>query len=255
MSSETVGQWHITLLGRWGLRRGRVPVVVGRRQRRLLAAVALRGPRSRPYFAQLLWPEVTSARAANNLRNTLWHTTHELPGVVISTPEVIDLHPDVDVDVHRVQSCAAEVLIEGASDPVDVLLDQEPLLPDWYEDWVLDERESLRRLRVDCLEVVARRALAGERSAPPAASDRRLAVRTAMAACEAEPLSETLALLLIQAHVAAGNIAVGVKAFETFRARLHNELFVRPSGELVAYVTELTRTLRVPGPRLQYLHG
>lgn len=253
MSSDTVDQWHITLLGRWGLCRGFVPIVVGRRQRRLLAAVALRGPRARAYFAQLLWPEVTTARAANNLRNTLWHTTHELPQLVVSTAESIDLHPDVSVDVHQLQGQVAEVLIAGTSTDVDLLLDQEPLLPDWYDDWVLEERETLRRLRVDCLEVVARRALAGEQSTPPAASDRRLAVRTAMAACEAEPLSETLALLLIQAHVAAGNIAVGIKAFETFTARLHNELFVRPSGEIVAYVAEITRTLRSQGPRLRYL--
>ena len=252
MSSVATDGWHVGLLGGWMLRRNAVPVPVPRRPRRLITAIALRGPRSRPYLAQLLWPDVSTRRATNNLRNTLWHTTHELPGLLADSAEVVDLHPGVVVDVHEAHRAAANVMLTRGLTGVDALVEQEPLLPDWYEDWVLDERESLHRLRVECLETLTRRALdSGAVGNPGQAAASRVAVRTAIAACAAEPLSESLALLLIQAHVAAGDVAVGLKSFETFRSRLNTELFVQPSGSLDSYVEGITRTLRTPSARLQ----
>lgn len=255
MAGAASGGWRVGLLGGWRLHRSRVPVAVARRQRRLVAAIALRGSRSRTYLSQLLWPEVSSARATNNLRNTLWHITHELPGLVVAGPDLVDLRSDVVVDVHLAQRAAAEVLLAGSFSGVEMLLEQEPLLPDWYEDWVLDERDALRRLRVECLELLARRALAEPDLLAGRPGAARLTVRIATAACEAEPLSESLALLLIRAHVASGDVAVGLKTFEGFRTRLHEELLVQPSGELHTYVSDITRTLRSPGPRLRSVQG
>jgi len=102
------------------------------------------------------------------------------------------------------------------------------LLPDWYDDWVLQERERLRQLRLLALEAAGERLLeTGRRSE---------ASIVALAAVCADPLRETAYRLLIRSHLAAGNLAEAVRQFGIFRARLWRELGLEPSAEIVELV-------------------
>jgi DNA-binding SARP family transcriptional activator len=65
------------------------------------------------------------------------------------------------------------------------------------------------------------------------------AVDTALAAVEAEALRESAQLLLIRAHIEAGNRAAAVDQFVRFRALLAAELHVEPSRELTSLVARV----------------
>jgi len=109
----------------------------------------------------------------------------------------------------------------------------EELLPDWYDDWVLEERESLRHLRLLALEAAAN-TLIGARSYPEAA-------RAAIAAVRADPLRESSTRLLIRAYLAAGNLAEALHQFRAFRLRLARELGLEPSPQMMELMRGLAR--------------
>ena len=81
------------------------------------------------------------------------------------------------------------------------LLSGEELLPGWYDDWVLAERESLEQLRLRALDRLARQAL--DRG------DLVLAIDAARSATEIEPHSEAACEVALRAHLARGDRAGG----------------------------------------------
>jgi DNA-binding SARP family transcriptional activator len=116
------------------------------------------------------------------------------------------------------------------------------LLPDWYEEWVQDERESLRQLRLHGLETLAAALSRAGRHAD--------AIQAALAAIRIEPLRETAHRTLIEAHLAEGNCSEARRQFGQCRRLLREELGVEPS--------ESTRRLIKPEPVLtgsRVLHG
>lgn len=66
------------------------------------------------------------------------------------------LAPGVEVDLHEVRAQARRVLRHELSTPDDVddLCLAGELLPDWYDDWVLIERERFRQLRLHALDAL-----------------------------------------------------------------------------------------------------
>ncbi|MFP5311024.1 MAG: BTAD domain-containing putative transcriptional regulator, partial [Actinomycetes bacterium] len=86
----------------------------------------------------------------------------------------------------------------------------------------------LRQLRLSALELMARQYLG--------AGEPCRAVIAAISAVSIEPLRESAHLLLVQAHLAAGNRAAAVRAYRMFASRLQAELGVMPSGQLTALV-------------------
>ncbi len=76
------------------------------------------------------------------------------------------------------------------------------LLPDWYDDWVLVERERLRQLRLHALERLAERAIGEARYGQ--------AIDIALTAIQADPLRESAHRMLIRAHAAEGNSSLAI---------------------------------------------
>jgi SARP family transcriptional regulator, regulator of embCAB operon len=105
------------------------------------------------------------------------------------------------------------------------------LLPDWYEDWALIEAEDWRQLRLHALDALTERLIAQGRYAD--------ATSAALAAVKAEPLRETSHAALIRVHLAEGNRAEALAAFERYRALLQAELGVAPSTRLQALIKDL----------------
>ncbi len=222
--------WSLNLLGGWRLSRDGQPVRVGIRQQRLIGALALLGPRPRSAVAGLLWPDSSEPQATASLRVALWHVSHEHPGLLAVAENPLALSSAVAVDVDSLQQSIVAVPDHV---PVRALLEQlrtAELLPGWYEDWVIDEQERMRHLRLIALDALARGLLdAGD----PAAQE------AALIALTLEPLRTTSNVLLIRAQLAAGNYNAAVRAFDLFRLRSLDAFGTEPSirfSELVRKV-------------------
>lgn len=186
------------------------PIELADPARRLLALLALRRKaQPRAFVAGNLWPDKLDARALANLRSALWllHATG-CPVLVDVKGWALALSPSVHVDVHRVQ---AEVgpLIESASTarPVPDAADSrltvdsdslfEDLLPGWYDDWVLLERERFAELQVHALDVLVEALIDADRHG--------LAIQLALRLVALDPLRERSQLALIRAYLAEGS--------------------------------------------------
>jgi DNA-binding SARP family transcriptional activator len=128
---------------------------------RLLAFLALNDrPLSRSFVAGCLWLEASDGRAGANLRSALWRLRQASAGVVQVTGDRLAVAESVRVDVREAVAHARRVVGDpevpsaGDLDGAELLGE---LLPDWYDDWVLVERERLRQLRVHALEHICRR--------------------------------------------------------------------------------------------------
>jgi DNA-binding SARP family transcriptional activator len=165
-----------------GARRQEVPE--GSKQ--LLAFVALRGRRvERRQAAGTLWPLGDEARAAGNLRSALWRLRRVGIEVLIADKCSLALSAGVLVDLHLMDQWARR-LIDGAAFEDDLTVsaswaDALDLLPDWYDDWALMERERVRQQMLHALEALSRTLARAGRLAE--------AVETAILAVSADPLS------------------------------------------------------------------
>lgn len=233
MSVALAQDWHLSLLGAWRLRRGSNTVAVASREQRLIACLGLLGCRHRSFLAGLLWPKSSETQAAGNLRTTVWCISHTFPHLIRTGADTLELHESVRVDVTALQRHVATLMSQPEARMPDSYLEdlsRADLLPGWYDDWVIFEQERLRQLRLSALEHLARQHLnAGEPGR---------AVIAALSAASIEPLRESTHLLLVQAHLAAGNRAAAVRAYTMFAGRLEDELGVQPSNQLTDLVSE-----------------
>jgi DNA-binding SARP family transcriptional activator len=105
------------------------------------------------------------------------------------------------------------------------------LLPGWYDDWVLLERERLRQLRMHALEALAEKYAAAARYGD--------AVQAAYAAVRAEPLRESAHRTVVRVHLAEGNVAEAVRAYESFQAMLADEIGAAPTPQMCRLIDSL----------------
>jgi DNA-binding SARP family transcriptional activator len=184
-----------------------------------------------------LWPDATEEQAQSSLRSALWRLQKSLPGLVEASGGALRLAAGVDVDVRELTGWAYRVLdprvdVDGVRTSDAVLRGE--LLPGWYDDWVLLERERLRQLRMHALEVLADKLVCVGRYGE--------AVQAAMAAVAAEPLRESARRAVVRVHLAEGNVAEAVREYEAFRELLADELGVLPSPQMET----LLRGIRLP---------
>jgi len=201
---------------------------------RLLAFLALRrGAADRRHVAGSLWPAVGDARAAGNLRSALWRLNASDVPLVRTTSASLELRDEVSVDVHLLADWAARV-ISGSARPHDLAvmpwdLDHLDVLPGWYDDWILIERERLRQRLCHALERLSGEMVRQRRYAE--------AVEAALITVLADPLRESAQRVLIEAYLAEGNWAEARLRYESYRDLLGRELGVRPSASLAALVS------------------
>ncbi len=227
------GQWFLQLFDCWDLRFGGEPVQVCTREQRLVAFVALRGRRLRSYIAGLLWPDSSQEHAQSNLRAALYRAQRTLPGVLSVDRTTVSLRPLVDVDVHdfrrRVADISASTTEVDVASALEVLRDSE-LVPGWYDEWVLYERERLHDESVRALETLALLELDQGRGHTAAAAAR--------AASEYEPLRETPHAIEIRAHLMNGHVADAVHSYRAYAGLLRNEMGLEPSAALRGLVMD-----------------
>jgi DNA-binding SARP family transcriptional activator len=214
---------------------GRLTVLSASAQR-LLALLAIRDRwTQRVHAAGVLWPEATEDRALGNLRTILWRLRRYGVDMVQTDGALIRLAATVDVDTRRLSEVArqfTETAAEVQALEVRQLTGSGDLLPDWYDDWVLIERERLRQLRLHMLEVACAK-LAG-------AGRYGEAVAAGVAAVECEPLRESANRALVQAHLAEGNAGEALRQYRWFRDVLHRELGLRPTPQMETLVAPIS---------------
>lgn len=130
---------------------------------------------------------------------------------------VLEAESDL-AEAHRIAAHA----LEGSPLTFDeITLLSNDILPGWHEDWVLPAHEAFRLLRVQALEAACRTMAASGNLA--------LAIQAGAAALAAEPLQESAAEALIDAHLAQRNRHEAAQCFRTLAQRLHDELGVGPN--------------------------
>ncbi len=201
---------------------------------RLVAYLALHD-RSllRVHVAGKLWLDATEERSCANLRSALWRLRRPGPAVVEASTSHVGISKEVTIDLHEVVALARRI-VEGATPEAQLDVEREPLcgdlLPDWYDDWVLAERERLRQLRLHALETLSDDLARAGRFAE--------AVDTALRAVHADPLRESAHRALIRAHLAEGNPGEAFRQYRSFADRLRDELDMEPSALMQELVAE-----------------
>lgn len=224
MDDDGYGELKLDLLGSWRLSRGGVVVHVATRQQRLIAALALKGPRLRSYLVGLLWPDYPDSKALESLRVSVHLISRQVPGLVVNEGRMLSLNDHVDVDLKRFRAQTRAMNQTGFSaDAVSLLFElrDAQLLPGWYEDWVMFEQSRLQQDRLRTFTEIAARSLA--------LGDCVTAGTAAEAAVEIEPLYENAVRLLIRAELQQGNPAAALRAYERYRKQLGEDMGLLPA--------------------------
>jgi DNA-binding SARP family transcriptional activator len=228
-----IGSATLCLLG------GPVVIKNGRRleipegSKRLLVFVTLNGGRvSRRHAAGTLWPNGNDDRAAGNLRSALWRLRGAGIDILHADKWMLHLDPELSVDITQLSRWAAK-MIEGTVDgsdlgPLDLNPEALNLLPGWYDEWVISERERVRQRLLHAMESLVHRLVSHGLYAD--------AVEVAMTAVGVEPLRESAQRVLIEAHLAEGNLVEAHRVYVAYSEMLAAELGVSPSVELAEMV-------------------
>jgi DNA-binding SARP family transcriptional activator len=219
--SELSGLSQLHLLGGFHL------VVEGARVRvqpsgqRLLALLGLRGACPRVLAAGTLWGDVPERKALACLRTTIWRL--RIIGLLVSEPasDMLRSPPGLPADVNDLPGVVAAW---RAAAPTGSPPASQELLPGWYEDWVILERERVRQALIHRVEWHADRAIRD--------GDPHGGVEWGLLAVRIDPLRESAHRLVIRAHLAAGNTGEARRHFASVLLLMHTELGVPPSNQL-----------------------
>ncbi len=198
---------------------------------RLLAYLAVRRrPQLRTHLAGVLWTDDTEQRARANLRTALWRLKESGTALVQVSPDHVALADHVTVDLQQSHDLANRIMRgEGLNlrpIPEDLLAHE--LLPDWYDDWLLIERERHRQLRLHALENLSIRLRCD--------GSYGRAIQAGLTAIAAEPLRESAHRCVIEAHLAEGNRCEAYRQFGAYRDLTTSQLGCEPSEQLRSLV-------------------
>ncbi len=223
---EAAAPTQLNLLNGFELRHDDRAVNVPTNVARVLAFLALRSrPQHRTTVAGTLWLDSPEERAAANLRTALWKARRVDRDLVVSQGSYLKLGPTVEIDLDAMVARAHQLTedptaeIDPATSP-DGLSDE--LLPEWYDDWVLLERERLRQIRLHSLEALCTRLSTLARHG--------LAIEAGLAAVRAEPLRESAHRAVIRAHLAEGNAGEALRQFDELAKVLRENLGIVPTA-------------------------
>jgi DNA-binding SARP family transcriptional activator len=202
---------------------GRTEIPLG--AQRVVAFVALHDrPLLRSFVAGSLWLDSTEERAAANLRSTLWRIHRIEPRLIDTSGRTLQLGVEVSVDLRRTEAMA-HALLRGDPDarPEATQLARD-LLPDWYDDWVLFERERFRQLRLRALETLCDQLTSAGRLAE--------ALEVGLLSVTGEPLRESAHRAVMRVYIADGNPGEAIRQYRLCERLFGEQLGVRPSAQM-----------------------
>jgi DNA-binding SARP family transcriptional activator/predicted ATPase len=234
-------QLRLALLGKPKFERNGQPVpgLTSIKGQALLAYLAVtRQPHSRSALAGLLWSDMPEEVARTNLRVTLSQLRKAVGDVVIGARHSVEFnrHSNTWLDVEALENAASSGTdLAAAADLYrgDFLADFYVPEAELFEEWVVVERERLRRLALSMLGTVADSALAQGHWAVGINAARRL--------LSIEPWHEGGHQQLMKVLVANGQRSAALAQYETCRRILTEELGVEPAAETMALVEAIRR--------------
>lgn len=193
----------------------------------------------REELMDLLWPDLGSDAAANNLRFAL-HVARQALFDAASLPsdgDAIRLSHDgeyrVDVDAFESAAGIARSTRTRSACDMAIALYQGDLLPeDAFEDWSVPRREQLRASFHALLRQAA--ALASDRSDLPAA---HAALERLV---QSEPTDEPARVDLMRSYAKAGEPAEAMRHYDLLVSALRSELDAAPEPATAALYREIT---------------
>jgi DNA-binding SARP family transcriptional activator len=228
MSAHSV---RLELNGGFCLRIDQASVTVSESSQRLLVYLALAGPNERRVIASDLWPDKGEDRAGANLRTALWRLTTLDGGartieLVRGDHSRLTLADCVVVDAHATEqlgwSLRRGVRIDDRQ--VGDFFALGELLPGWYEDWVLLERERLGQLQLHFLETIAYQFLA--------AGSITAALDTALRLVALDPLREGSQRVLLTIYCSEGSLGQAQRQLDRYRSLLSEAFGCEPKLSL-----------------------
>jgi len=229
---------ELKLFGEFELRRagGQAIDLPAQKERALLAVLALPpgAIHSRDKLASLLWSDRGDAQARDSLKHALYRLRQCLRPASPS-PIVADRR-SVRLDAAGLSSDVAsfeQLLAVGGPDVLEQattlfrgdLLEGIGVRDPAFEDWLLVERQRLRRLAEDALtNLIAQSMADGAPKRAEVAARRLLAL---------DPLREAACRAMMQIHAEASQAPQALKLYEALRDRLHRELGVKPEPQTV----------------------
>jgi len=183
----------------------------------------------------LLWPELDSDRARNNLKQLVFSLRRALsPDVFAATGPSLRLDPNaITVDVWAYEKAIADGALEnGVSRYGGAFLDgfSVPGLTE-FERWVETERERLARVHAETLDTLAERARRAGQFEIAAAWRRHLAAL--------DPLSARYAVSFVRSLADAGDIPGGLRHAHLFERLVRSELDTDVGPEMRLLVAQL----------------
>ena len=225
---------QIRLLGQFDIRSsGKRIEIPSRAGQSLLAYLLLNAgtPQRRERLAGLLWPDTSDENARHNLRTELWRIRKALGSrddadheYLLSEDLTITFNPEAQLwlDVSQLQRPTSP---DGSLDDLisQLTLYQGELLPGFYDDWIVLERERLQAVFERDMKRLMERLCAEQRWATVLEwSERWIALGQTP-----EPAYRAL----MAAYAALGDRAKAVATFERCRTALDQDLGVEPSPE------------------------
>jgi DNA-binding SARP family transcriptional activator len=231
----STGRVRLSMLGGFKLAYNGEPLELRPTLQRLLAFVALRGHAlQRTFVAGALWPDSDEPHAAANLRSALWRLRQLDYALIEGTATHVALVPGVTVDLHAAVAQAERLLdpaVRLTRRDEDLTLLIEDLLPAWFDNWLVIEREQMHQLRVHALERLAEHLLATGRP--------ERTIQVGILVLGADPLRETAHRLVIRAHLAEENRGDALRQYRHCERLFRYELGIDPSPATRALVADL----------------
>jgi DNA-binding SARP family transcriptional activator len=197
------------------------------RGQRLIALLAISGrPVARLTVAERLWPDVIDARACASLRATLWGLSRAPWSPVVVDNDALMLDCTTESDFESARALAMSV-IDGSYIPVDAVCGQrlsEDLLPGWSDEWLVDERERYRQLRLHALDKICLLHAHAGRFA--------LAIVAGLASVSSDPTRESAHRALMNAHLLEGNPSEAIRQYHIYMHLARAELGIGASPQL-----------------------
>ncbi|MGI8588826.1 MAG: BTAD domain-containing putative transcriptional regulator [Chloroflexia bacterium] len=215
-----------------------MPAPTPKKAARLLTYLMVAHERAHPrsLLAGLFWGEKDESRARRYLSDALWRIRSLLEprdstvsgvALLLFEGDTVRLNPDaeLDLDVRRFESLARELGDVDAQVRAAELY-RGDLLVGYYDDWVLIERERLRRIYLGCLlRTIAAYKTAGAWEEAAATAARLVA---------ADPYQEEAVRELMRLYYRLGRRDRALQQFVSLKALLAEEMGVEPEPETLA---------------------
>ncbi|MGD9528039.1 MAG: BTAD domain-containing putative transcriptional regulator [Pseudonocardia sp.] len=214
---------RVSVLGSFTLTDDGTTVPLGVDARRLVAYLAVHHrAQRRAALAADLWPGIDAGAGARLLDDAV--AAVDVPGLLDESADgSLALAADVKVDLAEAMALVRalpDVPLRGsdaaATPRPDLSLLSADILPGWTAAWIAVERERFRQLRLHALEEFSLRCSAAGRYAD--------AVAVAESAVRSAPSRESARRALIEAHLAEGEVAAAVAAYDAYQELLRSSV-------------------------------